>query len=103
MNAINHFVEGGGWVDRQIMGRPKTQFCGFLSLIWCPISLIGLHPFLEMSGNGVFIFDNEMLLGLLILPHPVFIGLILFFLLTEKPRKMIGRTGNPDYDLRKLY
>ena len=34
MKSHSSIVEGGGWITRQTVARPRARFFGFLSVIW---------------------------------------------------------------------
>ena len=93
-------IEGGGWHTRQTIVRPKARLFTLLSVAW-----------LAVVGFGLFLFWSELVnasswrwLYLLTgLPEPVFIVLAVVFRVTEEPRPINERRGNPDVDPRKLY
>jgi len=95
-------VHGGGWMKRKFIGRPKSRFFAFLSVIWLAVSLCASAPFWLDAWPPTF-SGVEWLCGLLILPEPAFIVLAIVFAVTEKPREMTEHIPNPDYDIRKLY
>jgi hypothetical protein len=101
MKSNAKFVEGGGWVKRQTIGRPKTRFFGFLSIIWLGVSICGSFPF--WNGWPQSFGYLEWLCVALFALLPVFAGFALVFWLTEPPRAITELHPNPDYDIRKLY
>ena len=101
MKSSIQIVEGGGWITRQTVGRPKARFFGFLSIIWFGVSLCASFPFWD--GWPESFGYLEWLCGALIVPQPVLIALAVVFLLTEQPRTIVEEHRNPEYDRRKLY
>jgi hypothetical protein len=101
MKLSAQIVHGGGWVTRQIVGRPRTRFFGFLSAIWLPVSVCASFPFWD--GWPQAFGELEWLCSALLAPQPVFVVFAVFFLLTERQRTIIEQRPNPDYDIRKLY
>jgi ATP/ADP translocase len=101
MKSSTQIAHGGGWLTRQTIGRPKARFFGVLSVIWLGVSLCASLPF--WSGWPQSFGYLEWLCGGLIIPLPIFIGLALFFAVTEQPRTIIKQCPNADHDLRKLY
>ena len=101
MKENSEFVEGGGWITRQTVGRPKARFFGFLSLIWVPVSIWASLPFWD--GWPQPFGYLEWLCSALLASHPVFVVLAILFLFTEQPRTITQERRNPDCDLRKLY
>lgn len=61
-------VEGGGWVERTIVGRPKTRLFLLLSVAWLIVSVPASFPFLD--GWPKSFSELEFLAILLIAPHP---------------------------------
>jgi len=101
MKLQSDIVEGGGWITRQTVGRPRARFFGFLSVIWLFISIGASFPFWD--GWPQSFGYMEWLCSVLLVPHPVFVMLAVVFLLTEKPRTITEEHSNPEYDIRKLY
>ncbi len=101
MKSQSDIVEGGGWVTRQTVGRPRARFFGFLSVIWLGVSIWASFPFWD--GWPESFGSLEWLCTTLLLPQPVFVVLGVVFLLTEQPHTMTVERPNPDYDIRKLY
>ena len=101
MKSQSDIVEGGGWITRQTLGRPRARCFGFLSVVWLLVSICASFPFWD--GWPQSFGYSEWLCGVLLAPQPVFIVLAIVFLLTEQPRTITEEHPNPDYDIRKLY
>jgi hypothetical protein len=101
MKLCSDIAAGGGWVTREIVGRPKARFFGVLSVVWLFVALPASIVFLD--GSSQPFGDLEWLCLLLLLPQPVFVGLAVAYRLFEKPRRLTERLGNPEYDPHKLY
>lgn len=101
MKSNAHIVDGGGWIPRQTVCRPKARFFGFLSAIWLLVSFCASFPF--WNGWPESFGYLEWLCGGLLVPQPVFVILAAIFLLTEQPRTITEQHPNPDYDIGKLY
>jgi hypothetical protein len=95
-------VHGGGWIQRQSVGRPKARLFTMLSVIWVAVSLTGSLPFWLDSWPPSF-SALEWFGILLMIPYLAFIVLAVVFALTEPPRSITEHVPNPDHDLRKLY
>jgi hypothetical protein len=94
-------VYRGGWIVRQIVGRPKARLFGFLSIIWLLVSVaasFGLRAQWPPSFSGL-----NLLCAVLLAFQLVFIVLAVVFWLVEQPRTIIEQHPNPDYDPRNLY
>jgi hypothetical protein len=98
-NAL--IVAGGGWLTRQIVGRPKTRFFCFLSVVWLGVSICASYPF--WHGWPESFGALEWVCGLLLVPQPVLVILAFVFLLTEQPCTITEQRPNPDRDIGKLY
>jgi len=101
MKSNAHIVEGGGWITRQTVGKPRARLFGFLAIIWLLISICASFPFWDgwpQSFTGL-----DWLCTLLLLPQPVLFVLAIVFWLTEQPRAIREQHPNPDHDIRKLY
>lgn len=101
MKSDSHIVHGGGWETYQIVVQPKACLFRFLSIFWLLISVCAMSPFLTGWPES-FGFLEFTCSGLILL-EPVFVTLAIFFKLTEKPRTVVARRPNPNYDFRKLY
>jgi hypothetical protein len=101
MKSSIQIVEGGGWVTRQFVGRPRARFFGFLSVIWLGVSLCASCPF--WFGWPESFGYWEWFCGALLVAQPVFVVLAVVFLVTEQPHTIVEKHRNPDYDIRKLY
>ena len=101
MKSNEHIVAGGGWIKRQMVGRPRARFFGFLSVIWLGISICASIPFWD--GWPQTFTGLDWLCSLVIVPQPVFIVLAVVFWFTEQSRTITEQHRNPDYDIRKLY
>lgn len=66
--------------------KPKAHFFTLLSVLWFPISGV---PLLSewLDHREFFPLFSQMFL-LMILPHPLFIALALYFWIAEKPREL---------------
>src|SRR5438105_13291194 len=102
MSSRTKFVCGGGWVERQVFGRPKLRAFAALAFGWSAISVVALWMiFLEQAGAGLSGF--ALLCASLALPQPVFVALAIAYWITEEPRSWTERVPNPEYDVRNLY
>jgi len=101
MNSHSGIVEGGGWLTRRIVGRPRARFFGFLSVVWLVVAVGASFPFWD--GWPRSFGYRELFCGLLLLPLPIFVVLALVCLLTERQSIIIEQRRDPDYDARKLY
>ena len=101
MKSHSDIVEGGGWITRQTVGRPRARFFGFLSIIWLGVSIGASFPFWD--GWPQSFGYLEWLCSALLVPQPVFVVAAVVFLLTEQPRTITETHRNPEYDIRKLY
>jgi hypothetical protein len=101
MEKVLEIVDGGGWVVRKIVGRPKTRLFLLLSAIWLIVSVPASFPFLD--GWPQSFSELEFLAILLIAPHPIFIALAIFFCRTERPCIIEEHLPNPDYDPKNLH
>lgn len=101
MKSSNQIVEGGGWVTRQTVGRPRARFFGFLSVIWLGVSLCASFPFWD--GWPESFGSLEWHCGALLVPQPVLVVVVVVFLVIEQPRTIVQQHRNPDYDIRNLY
>ena len=97
----NQIVEGGGWTKCHVIGKPKAQWFGLLSLLWLGVSICALSPFAD--GWPYDFSYLEWLCLTLLVPQPILIGLAIFFLLSEKPRSSVNWRRNPNRDPRNLY
>src|SRR5262249_49278290 len=94
-------VAVGGWVTRQTVGRPKARFFGFLAVAWLCVSCGASFPF--WGGWPESFGSLEWIGAALVMPQPVFMVLAVVFLIKERPRTILQKHPNPDYDIRKLY
>ena len=101
MKSHSEIVEGGGWVTRQTLRKPRARFFGFLSILWLCVSIFASVPFWE--GWPQPFGYLEWLCTALLLLQPVFVVLAVVFVLTEQPRTITEEYQNPNYDGRKLY
>jgi len=101
MEKVLEIVDGGGWVVRKIVGRPKTRLFLVLSAIWLTVFVPASFPFLD--GWPESFSEVEFLAILLLAPHPIFIFLALFHWRTERPCIIEEHLRNPDYDPKNLY
>ena len=101
MKSSVQIADGGGWLTRQTMGRPRARLFGVLSFSWLWVSVCASFPFWD--GWPQSFGRLEWLCSALLVPQPLFVVLAVVFLLTEQPRTITKRRPNPEYDLRKLY
>ena len=101
MKSSIQIVEGGGWITRNTVGRPRARFFAFLSVIWLGVSLCASLPFWDGWPDSFGYL--EWLCSALLVLQPVFVVLAIVFRLAEQPRSIVERTRNPDYDIEKLY
>jgi len=101
MEKALEIVPDGGWVVRQVVGRPKTRLFLILSFAWLVVSVPASFPFLD--GWPESFSEIELLATLLIAPHPIFIALAVWFSRTEQPCVIEQHLPNPDYDPKNLY
>lgn len=97
-----YFVEGGGWVKREAMGRPMTRFFAILSLVWLVPSVLFVLALIKTGWPASF-SDPKWLCILLPIPEPIFIVSAIVLAVLEKPKAITSHLPNPDYDVRKLY
>jgi hypothetical protein len=76
-----------GWMAREITGRPKARFFGFLAVIWAAVALIGAL-LLWLGTPGTESAEIRRLAWLILVPEPIFLSLGIFFRLVEQPRKV---------------
>ena len=101
MKSQSHIVEGGGWVTRRTLGKPRARFFGFLSVVWLAVSIWASFPFWHGWPQSFGYW--EWLCSALLVPQPMFIIMFAIFLRTEQPRTISEQNPNPQYDARKLY
>jgi hypothetical protein len=80
MNA--EIICGGGWRTRTVTVRcrRRARFFGFMSVAWLALS----GPVLVGWKEGVEVFAQWLTLAL-VLPHPMWVLLAIWYGLTEKP------------------
>lgn len=82
MNA--DIIHDGGWRAVTMRGRRRARFFGFMSVVWllvsAPVLLFGWQGGMEVVGGW-----SWLVLGLACL-HPVWLGLAIWYGLTERPR-----------------
>jgi hypothetical protein len=101
MKSSTQIIAGGGWMTRQMVGKPRARFFGFLSVIWLAVTIGASFPFWD--GWPDSFGSGERLCSVLLVLHLVFIVLALVFLLTERPRRFAEHLPNSPRDLRKMY
>jgi hypothetical protein len=79
-------VAGGGWNVREVYGRPKARFCGFLATVWSPVFVVSLIAIGATWGNPLGTFWLKSLCVLFIVAQLVFLTLALAFWLFEVPK-----------------
>ena|SRR5437870_4589281 len=94
-------IANRGWTDRKVAIRPRARLFTLFSIVWCLVSvpladLLISHQFARLSGLGLVCW-------MLVLPHPVFVLLALFYRLTERRVVIRQKISDPNYDLRHLY
>jgi hypothetical protein len=101
MKWHSHIVAGGGWVTKEIVGKPRARFFGFLSVAWLGISIWASSSFWD--GWPQSFRWLEWLCIMLLVPQLVFVTLSVIMFLTERPRTITEQHPNPDCDIGKLY
>ncbi len=84
MKRGDHIIEGGGWRQRQYMGKPKARFFTFIAGAWLAVAFFASLTF--WSGFPDAWSGWPWLCALLIIPEPIFIGLAVGFWIKEEPR-----------------
>jgi hypothetical protein len=76
-----------GWMARDVLGRPRMRCFTFLAVLWAAVAFIGVWL---LSQGEIAAHDSGIrrLAWLILLPEPVFVGLAVFFRLTERPRRI---------------
>ncbi len=95
-------IHGGGWSTREIVGRPKARFCGFLSAFWLVLFIPAPIFLWVFWTNSPSPYWAKWLCVILLIPEPLFLLFTLAFRLCEKPRKMIVVGGRASGDPRVL-
>jgi hypothetical protein len=95
-------VQGGGWVNRQSIGKPKARVFTMLSVVWVAVSLGASTPFWLDTWPPSFSGLQWFCIFLISL-NVVFIVLAIVFALTEQPRSTTEQIPNPDHDIRNLH
>ena len=101
MNADSEIVQGGGWIARQVLGKPKARLFGFLAVVWLFIALSASIPFWDGLSNIFFLADWLCLF--LIAVEPILVAMAIFLWIVEPARPFTALQDNPEYDPRKLY
>jgi hypothetical protein len=101
MKSRDQIVHGGGWLVRRTTRKPWARVFTFLSTVWLSVSVCASIPLLDHFPMPWSVL--EWLCVLLILPEPVLIMLTVGFWFGEKPRTIVEKRPNPDYDIRNLY
>jgi hypothetical protein len=101
MKSSTPIVDGGGWLSRKTVGRPRTRFVGRLAVIWLLVSAYASFPF--WGGWPESFGWMEWLCGAVLLTEPVLVTLAIVLFVIERPRALIEQQANPDCDIRKMY
>jgi len=92
MATTSHISHTGGWVEKQVLVRPKTRLFAVLSVLWLGVVAIASTPFWtrdwRIALSGQF-SDSNWVCILLSIPEVVLVGLVLYFRLTERPLETI--------------
>ena len=101
MKPNSDFVNGGGWILRQTVGRRKARIFLLLSLSWVVVSvyagMLMCSSWVELST--FYWWGCILALAL----HILFVALAVVFHLIEKPLTITKHLPNPDYDAHNLY
>ena len=97
---FTRFVEGGGWVLREIECRPKARAFASLSVLWLLVVVAASVALGGVAGRFTVLWWGCVAL---IVPEPIFVALAVYFGLTEQPQRKVEQVRNPDCDLRNLY
>jgi hypothetical protein len=100
MKHDSQFVNGGGWVVREVTGRPKLRRFGFLSLAWFPVAFVAVIPLLNNTTGFSWV---DWTYAMVVVPEPVFLTLAAICWFTETPRKYTEQVPNADHDPYGLY
>lgn len=100
MKTSYQIVEGGGWVPRQRIVRPRARFFGFLSVLWLGVSVGAFVPFL--NGWPESFGFLEWLCGTLLVLQFVFVMLAVAFGMHDQPRGTIEQHRSPRQDRATL-
>jgi hypothetical protein len=101
MKTASCIVANGGWVTKEISGRPRARFFAGLSFLWLWVSAFASMRFWDGWPESFGIWD--WLCGVLVISQAVFPVIAAVFWMTERPRIIAVECGNPDGDVRKLY
>jgi hypothetical protein len=101
MKSESKIIAGGGWIIREVVGKPRARLFAAFSLGWLSVSIFASRPFWD--GWPRSFGWHESLSSLLLLPEPLFQLLALVYLVVEQPRAILEKRPNPDYDIQNLY
>ena len=101
-NVQDHIVADGGWRERTTWGKQKSRLFWKLSFQCLFFTAIAAYQILGRESRSQFSL-LDMVAVCTILAQVVLFAISLYFLITERRRKMTAREQSPDYDLRKLY
>ena len=100
MKSRPRIIEGGGWTQRQFLGKPKARLLTFLAGAWLVVAFMAALPF--WNGFPEALSGWGWLNVLLIIPEPVFIGLAVVFWITEE-RRLITQWHRTDDDSEECH
>ena len=95
-------MQGGGWTNRETIGRPKARICGFLSIVWLLVFAPACILLWAFWGEPPFSSWIKWLCGILLIPQPVFMMLAVGFWYFERPRKITVTVRTKPGSLRTL-
>ncbi len=101
MNAESEIVHGGGWIPRQVFGKPKARLFGYLAVVWLFFAVSASASFLAGLPN-IFLLP-DWLSVVLIAVEPILVAVAVVFWIVEPARPYTQLQDNPEYDPRNLY
>ena len=101
MHADSEIVQGGGWIVRQVVGKPKTRLFGYLAVVWLFVAVSASVPFWDGLPNIFSLAD--WLSVVLIAVEPILVAVAVVFWIVEPARLFTQFHDNPEYDQRNLY
>lgn len=99
MKSKTGFINGGGWIVHETIGRPKARFFASVSVVWC---LVCAFAGMLLCLSELSLFYHWMCICLVAM-EPLFIVLAVVFAFIEKPRILLEYLANPDHDAHNLY
>jgi hypothetical protein len=80
-----------GWMKQKTQGRPRARLCFSLAVVWAAVAVTAAPlPWPGLGGGDEPAWHLLWLIGL---PEAVFVGLAVFFRLTEVPREVPAVSG----------